>query len=223
MEELYRALSKCPLMRDIPAEKYPAVLSCLKGEERRYGKEEILLYAGDSSKRAGVLLSGEARVLMYCAEGKCLSLGTLREGEVFGEALACNQGQVSQLQVEAVTPVRVLFLDFDPILAERSGCMYRSKITRNLIFEMSRESQQMGGKIRVLAEMRLRERIRIFLSSQPMEGGVIRLPFGRAEFASALGVDRSALSRELGRLQSEGVVTLEGRKIIMEDPDFLEE
>lgn len=222
-EELYRALAKCPLFADIPQEKYPAVLSCLKGEERSFVKDQVLLFAGETSKRAGVLLSGEARVLMYCADGRCVSIGNLSEGEVFGEALACSPTSGSPLQVEAVSPVRALYLDFDPLLAESSGCQYRSRVTRNLLLEMSRESQQLNGKIRVFAEPRLRERIRIYLSRQPVSEGCIRLRTGRSELASEIGADRSALSRELGRMQSEGLITIDGRKIIINDSSFLEE
>lgn len=222
-EELYSALAKCPLFDDIPKEKYSAVLSCLKGEERSFVKDQVLLFAGETSNRAGVLLSGEARVLMYCADGRFVSIGSLSEGEVFGEALACSPESGSPLQIEAVSPVKALYLDFDPLLAERSGCQYRSRVTRNLLLSMSREAQQLNGKIRVFAEPRLRERIRIYLQGQKISNGCITLKSGRSELASEIGVDRSALSRELGRLQSEGLITIDGRRIIIEDPAFLEE
>lgn len=49
----------------------------------------------------------------------------------------------------------------------------------------------------------------------------IRLEMGRGEMADYLCVDRSALSRELGRMQKEGILTYQGQVIQILDSKFL--
>ena len=44
---------------------------------------------------------------------------------------------------------------------------------------------------------------------------------GRGEMADYLCVDRSALSRELGRMQKEGILTYQGQVVHILDSEFL--
>ena len=59
-----------------------------------------------------------------------------------------------------------------------------------------------------LTEPQLRRRILLFLRDCREEAGCdyFRLPYSRQEMAEVLGVNRSALSRELGRMQREGLL-----------------
>ena len=45
------------------------------------------------------------------------------------------------------------------------------------------------------------------------KNGYVKIPFTQTALAEHLGVNRSALSRELGRMQSEGVLEVDGRKM----------
>ena len=51
--------------------------------------------------------------------------------------------------------------------------------------------------------------------------GTIQIPFNRNAWAEFLCVDRSALSRELGRLKNEGILVCEGNRVILMDKGFL--
>ena len=65
-------------------------------------------------------------------------------------------------------------------------------------------------KMRICAQNRLRNRIKVFLQGLPIaSNGEIRLEMGRGEMADYLCVDRSALSRELGLMQKEGILRTE--------------
>jgi len=44
---------------------------------------------------------------------------------------------------------------------------------------------------------------------------------GRGELADYLCVDRSALSRELGRMQKEGILAFQGQQVRILDQSFL--
>lgn len=55
-----------------------------------------------------------------------------------------------------------------------------------------------------------------------MGQGDLCLNMGRSELAEYLCVDRSALSRELSRMQKEGILTVQGQHVHMLDKGFLE-
>ena len=72
------------------------------------------------------------------------------------------------------------------------------------------------------SEMCIRDRIKVYLQGLPVaSNGEIRLEMGRGEMADYLCVDRSALSRELGRMQKEGILTYQGQVIQILDSKFL--
>lgn len=86
------------------------------------------------------------------------------------------------------------------------------RVTANLLQEMGRGALFLNQKMRILAQNRLCNRIKVYLQGLPVaSNGEIRLEMGRGEMADYLCVDRSALSRELGRMQKEGILTYRDR------------
>jgi CRP-like cAMP-binding protein len=63
-------------------------------------------------------------------------------------------------------------------------------------------------KIDILSRKSLRDRIMLYLTLQAKRKKTndLFIPFNREEFAAYLCVDRSALSRELGRMKEEGLI-----------------
>ena len=77
-------------------------------------------------------------------------------------------------------------------------------------------------KVRILAQKRLRDRLKIYLQTlTPDEKGCYSLPYTRTELADFLCVDRSALSRELCRMRDERILDFSGAKIHLLNPTFL--
>jgi len=55
------------------------------------------------------------------------------------------------------------------------------------------------------------------------EGVVIEMPGSHQDLAAELGTVRELISRNLGRLEAEGYLDVEGRKIIVKDLTGLEQ
>ncbi len=68
----------------------------------------------------------------------------------------------------------------------------------------------------------MRDKLKLYFNTLPKQkSGVRKLPLSKTELASFLYADRSALSRELSRMQEEGIIAMEGKEIVILDPDFL--
>lgn len=86
-----------------------------------------------------------------------------------------------------------------------SSCSLKSLAKKNLI---------LNQKVRILSQKGLRDRIIIYLSTLPKDReGVITIPFTQTALAEHLGVNRSALSREFGRMQDEGILVIDKNKM----------
>lgn len=224
MERIIDVMCHCHLFDHIPEDKYGNVLRCLDAEVKRYPKDAMILRIGERQSRPGVVMSGMLRLSLYSEDGNLLTIDRLSEGQIFGETLVCSMSQESPMQVDALSDAEVLYLNFDPLLLEQgSQCPHKTQVTANLLQEMSKSDLFRIQKMRILAQNRLRNKIKLYLQALPAGADGERcLNMGRGELAEYLCVDRSALSRELSRMQKEGILTFHGQQVQILDPDFLD-
>lgn len=224
MLETYNAhLKKSCLFRGIPEDKYHNVLSCLQANISEYKTGTSLVNAGDCDFRAGILLEGRLEEFIYDENANPAAIRHLQSGDVFGAELACGDSLASQFYLDATVDSKVLLLDFKTLLSESTlSCPYRMQITANLLQEMANQIAFFNTKVRILSQKKLRDKIKVYLQTQKIsDEGVIHLPYNRTKLAEFLYVDRSALSRELCRMQAEGVLSFSGPYITLLDPHFL--
>ena len=221
MEYDLTILKQNPLFADIPSEKYPHVLKCLNAQIRAFPAGQIITAIGDVVEKAGIILSGKAEIISFDESGNQINMNHREAGDSFGEAASCLHTLESPLQINTLTPCTILFLGLAKLM-EPSGCPYRSQMSANLAKNLMLENLFLNHKVQILAQKKLRARIKLYLQMlTPQPDGTYRIPFSRSAWAEFLCVDRSALSRELGRLKEEGILSSNGVVITILDPQFL--
>ena len=116
-----------------------------------------------------------------------------------------------------------MLLDFSALMSQKTlTCPCRMQVTANLMQDMAQQLLFFNTIVRILAQKRLRDRLKIYLQTlTPDEKGCYSLPYTRTELADFLCVDRSALSRELCRMRDERILDFSGAKIHLLNPTFL--
>ncbi len=186
------------MFNGIQPRKYREVLSCLNATVREYPRGAHIVELGEQSHNTGVLLDGTIEEFLYDENGNQISICRFCPGEVFGAELACTGWTTS--------PV----------------CLRAMQVTANLMQDMAQQLLFFNTKVRILAQKRLRDRLKIYLQTlTPDEKGCYSLPYTRTELADFLCVDRSALSRELCRMRDERILDFSGAKIHLLNPTFL--
>ena len=73
---------------------------------------------------------------------------------------------------------------------------------------LAERTLSMNNRIQVLSKKSLREKLMTFFTQRVQESGsfAFEISMDRSAMADYLGVDRSALSRELSRLRDEGAL-----------------
>lgn len=178
---------------------------------------------GENSQAAGIILSGTVELAFHDENGNQINVNHISSGQMFGVDLACSKQAPSPIQLRTITDCEALFLDFSPLLdADAPPCPYRARVAANLLRDFAQQTLFLNLKLRILGQKRLRDKIKIYLQHQHISNnGRIVLPFSRHELADFLYVDRSALSRELGRMRTEGTLSFNGRTIVLLDRSFL--
>lgn len=211
-------LTQTSLFSGISQADLSALLSCLAAVERRYSKGAVILAEGEPTQRMGLVLEG--RAIISCADvwGKSSILGFAEPGAVFGEAYACVPGEALLISVCAAEETRVLFLNVGKLLTVcGNACPFHARLIRNLLSISAGKNLQLSRRIFHTTPKSIRGRLLSYFSECAKKSGSLTftLPFNRQQLADYLGVDRSAMSSELSKMQRDGLIQVQGGTITM--------
>ena len=207
-----KQLEQVGLFRGIAAAELEEMLRCLGGYTRAFREGEAIFLDSDTIRSVGVILRGAVRMTKEDPDGNRSLLALLRAGELFGETFACGSLHQSQVSFWAAADGEALFLPFSKALHTCShACPFHQRLVENMVRSIGDKNVQLMEKIEVLSRKTLRDKILTCLRQQARQQGSRRftLPFGRQELADYLCADRSALTRELGRMQAEGLLSFQ--------------
>ena len=203
-EEALRAL--CAALR-------PSVAELLRGR--------VLWRMGERVTQAGVVLSGRVEAWHYSASGHADLAAVHEAGGVFGDVLMSAQTVGSPVELRTAADSRIFFLSLASLLAlcAAGGGEDCAHLLENLLREVSEKYWRLQRRIQRLSIPDGRRRLADFLCAQGAAD--FTLPISREQMARQLGMDRSALSRLLGRLRDEGLLRWDRSHFVLLDPAAL--
>nr|WP_294492507.1 Crp/Fnr family transcriptional regulator [uncultured Mediterraneibacter sp.] len=205
----YLALSRTPLFSGTAPEEIESMLQCLRAEVRAYKKEERILSMGDTVSEIGIVLSGSVRIENNDIWGNRSLLDRAGAGQIFAETYACVPGEKLMVDVVAAEDTRILLLNVGRLITTcPNTCAYHEKLIRNLLTVSAQKNLHLSRRIFHNSPKSIRGKLLSYLSDQAVRCGKkeFDIPFNRQELADYLGVDRSAMSNELGKMQKEGLL-----------------
>lgn len=212
------SIRKCYLFDGIEDEQLADAIKLLNGRIKKVVKDDYVVQLGGTMQYAGLLLKGKIESSFQNENFDQITMHTFTGGYLFGEGLVINHAKNSPVQVRAVEDSVVLFIDLEMIYAAADNTPIRNILARNLIKSLAKKNLILNQKVRILSQKSLRDRIFIYLRTLPKDkDGYVRIPFTQTALAEYLGVNRSALSRELGRMQNEGLLVIDGKRIKIKD------
>lgn len=205
-------LLQLPLFAGIREEDLPAMLDCLGVYQKSYQKGEMILLESNQVRFIGVIISGTVHMVKENAEGSQALLVSMTEGELFGESFSCGSQQAASVSFLAASPCQVLFLPFYKVVHSCNiSCVFHHRLIENMVRLIGDKNVRLMQKIEILSQKTLREKILSYLQYKMEEqgNGSVILPLGRQSLADYLCADRSALTRELARMQDDGLIRYE--------------
>lgn len=201
-------INSCTLFRNLTPDEKAYALTYFDGKSKKYEKGEFLHQVSFPLQRFGLVLSGTVQVHMDDMDGHHIIMSQVEPGDLFGEAYAFL-GLDAPIYICAVTDTAVLWLSTNRIKAPEPP--YRPldwELSNRFIACLASRTLKMNQRIQILSKNTLRMKLITFLSQYAAaQGDAFTIPFDRASMATYLGADRSALSRELSRMQAEGLLT----------------
>jgi CRP/FNR family cyclic AMP-dependent transcriptional regulator len=216
------ALKRVPILTELAQAQLEQVAGTCKWREYNAG-EQILSYQA-SSTEVFFLAAGKVRVIIYSAEGKAVVFTDLKPGAMFGEVAAIDRGARSA-GVEAVEPSTVASLtanQFENLL--RREPLVALATLRHVTAEVRRLSERVLEFSTLVVQNRIHaELLRLAADAGQQQGQALLSPApSLSDIANRISTHREAVSRELSRLGSVGLLRREGGDLRVTDIARLE-
>jgi len=186
------------------------------------------LVFGESEPCAGlyVVAAGHVRIFKSSAGGREQVLSIEGPGSSIAELPVFDGGNYPA-SVVAVDDATLLFVskqDFQAL------CLTHPQVALKVLRVVGARLRRLVGIIEELSFTTVRHRLAAFLLRLAQKEGKktsygieVTLPTSNQELASQIGTVRELVSRNLSRLQAEGLIKVDGRSVIVADVKALEE
>ena len=205
----YSLLIKYPLFQGVSEAEFDSLVKCLGCTFKAYKKNETLHLAGDFVREIGMVVNGSVHIIKDDPWGNSNIIAEIPAGEMFAEGVVCGGVGILPVTVRAAIDMEAMFFDFQRMITTcTSACVFHTLLIRNMIGVFARKNIALVGKMEHLTQRTTRDKLLAYLSAQARQagGGNFEIPFNRQELAEYLSVDRSAMSRELSKMQDEGIL-----------------
>ncbi len=187
---------------------------------KRFGAGEMLFSEGGSCHGLHILAKGRVRIFKTSAAGREQVLAVNGPGESVAELPVFDGGNYPA-SATAIEDTEVAFIsrrDF------QAFCLEHPEVALKMLAVVGARLRRLVAIIEELSFTTVRQRLvalLLKLASQEgkrVEGGVaLQLPASHQELANELGTVREIISRNLTRLQAEGLIQVDARQIVLKD------
>ena len=214
-------LSSTHLFSGFSEEALRALCAALRPSVAELPRGRFLWRMGEQVTQAGIVLSGRIEAWHYSASGHADLAAVHEAGGVFGDVLMSAQTVGSPVELRTAADSRVFFLSLASLLAlcAAGGDEDCAHLLENLLREVSEKYWRLQRRIQRLSIPDGRRRLADFLCAQGAAD--FTLPISREQMARQLGMERSALSRLLGRPRDEGLLRWDRSHFVLLDPAAL--
>ncbi len=216
-------IDNCKLFRQITSEETDKILNCSKAGKRTYQEGSYVFSQGETPSRLFLLLEGKVQISKDFTSGKRDILYMVEPGNVFGEIFLFGDRKRYWYDAVAVTDIQVLEMPWDFFYHFCSkACGHHKQFTQNMLEILSENNFNITRKLHLISTASLRERLALWLLDAADEDGQVVLHLNREQLADFLGVARPSLSRELMKMQKDGLVDVSKKQIVILDRNALE-
>ena len=198
----------CGLFRGMNPGEIASVLTCFHAHVTQYDKGALILHAGDKTTSLALVLEGSVTIQSDDFWGNRTILTMIGAGGLFAETYALLH---ETLLVDAVANTRseILFLDISRLRAiSETENTWRAKFLSNLLTIAAKKNLTLASRSFDTAAKTIRGRVMSYLNSVALKEHArsFEIPFDRQQLADYLNVERTALSKELGKMKRDGLI-----------------
>ena len=217
-------LKRVPIFSGLSEQEFAFLTSRLIS--RKYGSGELIFSEGDGCAGLYVVHSGNVRIFKSSAGGREQVLSIDGPGSSIAELPVFDGGNYPA-SAQAVSDSTLLFFsrqDFQAL------CLQHPEVALKVLRVVGGRLRRLVGIIEELSFTTVRHRLIALLVRLGKAGGTrngdaitLTLPANNSELAAQIGTVRELVSRNLSRLQAEGLIAVDNRAMKIPSLKRLEE
>ncbi|MFT5698069.1 MAG: CRP-like cAMP-binding protein [Desulforhopalus sp.] len=187
---------------------------------KNYGKGENIFFEGDNGIGFYVVGEGRVKISKVSFAGKEHILHIFGGGEPFGEVPVFN-GRPFPATAEALVKTKAIFFPRDKfvLLVEANP-----SLALNMLAVLSFRLRKFATQIENLSLKEVPARLAsylVYLSEEQGNLDFVELDISKGQLASLLGTIPETLSRIFSKMNDEGLIEVNGKRITLLDPEGL--
>ncbi len=188
---------------------------------KEYGRGETVFFEGDPGNGFYMVATGRVKIYKTSPAGKEQILHIFGPGEPFGEVPVFH-GQPFPANAMALEKSRLIFFqrkDFVELVHTMPS------LVMNMLAVLSMRLRRFATQIENLSLKEVPARLAgylLYLSKEQGSVGQVELQISKGQLASLLGTIPETLSRIFAKMSDEGLIRVEGKRIILLDREGLE-
>ena len=219
MNEIVKTiLRKTPLFASLTEKEIEALAG--RVSNRHFQQAALLFNEGDPCKGLFLVASGKVRIFKLSPTGREQVLAVEGPGSSFAELPVFDGGNYPA-SASALEDTEVLFISRTDF---QNFCREHPDVALKVIAVVGSRLRRLVGIIEDLSFTTVKHRLIAFIlrlaqasGTESKEGVRVELTKTHQELAAEIGTVRELVSRNLSRLQAEGFLDVDGRKIIVKD------
>lgn len=220
--DLAAVLERTPLLSSLSRSEFQ--LLAARTVRKHFKAGELLFSEDEPCHGLHIIARGRVRIFKTSVNGREQVLAMNHAGESLAELPVFDGGHFPASAM-AVDDVEIAFISRQDFQAY---CMEHPEVALKMLAVVGARLRRLVGIIEELSFTTIRQRLISVLlrlaetEGKPTERGIeFQLPASHQELASQLGTVRELISRNLMRLQAEGLLDVDARNITVKDKNGL--
>lgn len=215
MEDVKTRLMFSPLFKGISPDDIGSLISQVDYQKRTYPKGVLIAQRGDEYNTLLIILSGLINAEMIDRMGKVVQIEALNSGMALATAVIFSNNPKLPVNITTITDTEILYLPKKSLVA----LIQKSAVLNlNLLQMISNRATFLTERIWFLSFKTIREKLcHYILENINEDTWRCKMKLTQQQMADYFGVTRPALARSLAQLETEKIIKVEAKEIIVMD------
>lgn len=217
----FQFLTQCPIFRGINENDVEDLLKKIHFQIKSYGKDEIVVVAGEPVLNLHIINQGSVRGEMIDYSGKTIKIEDIEAPKPLAAAFLFGRENKFPVTVTANNETKIITM---PVSEFLKMLQLNTPILKNYLNSISSRAQFLSQKLHFLSFKTIRGKVAHFLLQQAGDKfHSIELKNTQQQLADLFGVTRPSLARVFGEMQKEELIKIENKTVTLLDKKALNE
>lgn len=182
----------------------------------KFSKSQEILPTIKNGNIIGIILEGSAQIKNIEYNGNEIIIENLETNSVFGTNISLTNNE--NYEIIAKEDSQVVVIDYDKLInINNLNHNYFNIFLKNLFDIVNEKMKEKNERIRVLEKKQIRDKLLEYFEIEYKKSYMKRiyLPFSLKDLADYMGVNRSAMFRELKHLKEDNLIEIKKNRITL--------